>query len=404
MKRILFVDDDISVLEALRVRLQRMQHKWAMTFVASGGQALAECQWYPYDLIVSDIRMPGMSGARLLRAVSERWPQTVRIALSDYLDQQQPTQLLSMAHQVLSKPCEPQQLERVIERCLRLQELVCEPALRALVGRIQRLPPLRSTYAKLNSILAGPAVTAHDIAPVIASDSVITAKLLQTVTSAVFRHGRRIADIEEAVSHLGITNVRKLVMSAEVFAQWPQNPTPAALDLERLQQHTDAVAKVARVLTAHTPIAADTVLAALLHDIGYRILAQECPHELRNAVELARTQCLPMHEAERQVIGASHAEIGAYLLGLWGLPHSVVEAVAHHHASECAGKTGFNVSAALAVASALSGSDEADSFHGAPGTDSPVGPEYLESLQAPFDWSEATRRATECLKSGATLS
>jgi HD-like signal output (HDOD) protein len=330
MKRILFVDDEVPTLEGLRARLARMEHKWAMTFVESGAQALAEFQWHPYDVIVSDVGMPGMHGARLLRTVSERWPQAARIAMSGFTDQKQALRLVPIAHQFLRKPFEPMHLENVIARCLEMQDLLPR-ALRALLGRVQRVSPLRTSHAELKSLLARDTVTVHHVAQVIATDGVIAAKLLQTVNSAFFRDERRTSNIEQAVSHLGLTTVRNLVTSAEVFAQWPDKPNPARLDLERIQLHAQAMATVAHALTAGTPVIDDTCLAALLQDVGYSVLAQECPRELTEAMELARADRLPIHEAERQVIGASHAQVGAYMLGIWGLPHSVVEAVAHHH-------------------------------------------------------------------------
>ena len=172
MKRVLFVDDDIQVLEGLRLVLRRREHEWTMTFVDSGARALAEFQTQPYDVIVSDIRMPAMHGTRLLRTVSDRWPEVARIALSGVTDAEQAMHLAPIAHQFLSKPCEPSVLEQVIDRSLGLQELLPEPALRAMVGRARRLPPLRRTYAKLQSALLSDEPTAHEVAQIVASDTV----------------------------------------------------------------------------------------------------------------------------------------------------------------------------------------------------------------------------------------
>jgi HD-like signal output (HDOD) protein len=396
MKRILFVDDDVSMLDALRVRLRPMRDKWAATFVQNGGRALLELQEGRYDVIVTDIRMRGMHGLGLLRTVSERWPQTVRIALSGYKNYQ-PSHLMPIAHRFLNKPCEPLQLESVLEQCLNVQDLAPRSAVRALVGRVQRLPPIRRTYLKLQSDLADKGITARDAARVIANDTVLTAKILQIVNISFHHLKRCISDIEEAVSCLGLSTVRALVMSAEVFSQWPPRETGTVPDLERLQLHIGSVAKVGLALTVDTPFAADAALAARLHDIGYWVLAQECPRELRRAVEFARAHELPLHEAEREVLGASHAEIGAYLLGLWGLPSPVVEAIAEHHRPERAGRLEFDASAALVVAIALSDSDDADAFRGIPRSTPVVGPEYFEQLRAPFDWQEATRRAAMSL-------
>jgi HD-like signal output (HDOD) protein len=400
VKRILFVDDDIRVLQGLRVLLRHREPEWTMTFVDSGEQALCEFQTKPYDVIVSDIRMSAMHGTRLLRTVSERWPEAARIAIFGVPDPEQVTHLAPIAHQFLSKPCEPSVLEQVIERSLGLQELLPEPKLRAMVGRARRLPPLRQAYARLLTAVLSEEPKSHEVAQIVVSDTVIAAKVLQMVNFAFFRRGRRITNVDQAVTHLGFPALRRLVTSADVFARWPQKTTTTILDFEHLQQHTQAVTSVARALTQDTSLADDTLLAAHLHDIGYWILAHECPRELDRACQWALEKGVPMHEAERQTIGSSHAEIGGYLLGIWGLPDSIVAAVAHHHLPERMQPRGFDVLAALAVAHALAGADDTAAFPSSLRPDFQVGPEYLRSVSAPFDWSEAARRAAMSLQSG----
>ncbi len=111
MKSILFVDDERPVLEGLRVLLHGLKSKWTMRFVESGSLALEAMRERPYDVIVTDMRMPEMDGAKLLRRVSEEWPQTIRIVLSGYSEAELATALVPYAHQYLSKPCNPRKLE-----------------------------------------------------------------------------------------------------------------------------------------------------------------------------------------------------------------------------------------------------------------------------------------------------
>ena len=403
MRRILFVDDDPPMLDSLQLRLRPMRDKWEMTFRDSGMSALAELERRPYDVIVSDMRMPAMDGAELLRIVSERWPQTVRIVLSGFADLQQTVRLVPIAHQYFSKPCEPLQLENAVERCFGLQELLAEPRLRAVVGRIRRLPPLPKTFAKLQQVMTSEGVAVREVARIIAADAVIAAKVLQMVNSAFFRLGRRITSIDQAVNYLGFTAVRNLVMSAEVFTSWSEPPVRPVLDLEQLQVHAHAVATVAHAFTARTPLADDALLSALLHDIGYLVLMQECPRELEQAIAIAAADRIPLYEAESRVIGATHADIGAYLLGLWGLPCSIVEAVAHHHTPQRVAQTGFDVLAVLAVAGALAPCDDAEAFPDSVPRDPKVGSSYLESVGAPFGWPEAERRAAACFTMGKSV-
>lgn len=332
MKRLLFVDDEPALLEGLRGRLRSHRSRWDMVFVDSGAHALAELELNPFDVVVSDMRMPGMDGAELLAAVADRWPATIRIVLSGHAEEQQSARLLCIAHQYLSKPCTAQQLENVIDRCVQLHELLAEPGLRGVVGGVKKLPALPLVFARLSTAIADPHACIKDVADAVTADPAIAAKVLQMVNSSFFRLARRISRIDQAVNYLGFAAIRNIVMSVEVFSQWHSDAALPEFAPERLQARAQQVAAAAWALTRGTPIADDALLAGLLHKIGYWVLLQECPQDVVRAVVMARAESIPLPVAERHVIGASHAEIGAYLLGLWGLPYSVVEAVAFQHA------------------------------------------------------------------------
>jgi putative nucleotidyltransferase with HDIG domain len=396
-KRILFVDDEAPILDSLKVRLHRLHGKWDMRFVDSGARALEDLESAPCDVVVTDMRMPGMDGAELLRTVSERFPETVRVVLSGYSELRQIVRLVPYAHQYLAKPCEAPQLENLIDRCLQVQELLGQPTLRAVAGRIRKLPAMPRVYAQLRSMLADDSATVEDVAKVVAADPAIAAKILQIVNSAFFRLSRRISSVQQAVTYLGFSTIRNLALSAELFTQWPQCGASTRLNLDRLQRHVHAVAGAAQALTANTPLADDALLAGLLHDIGYWVLAQECEPDLARSVQIAAERKIPLHQAETEVIGASHAQIGAYLLGIWGLPYQVIEAVAHHHEPRKVAQSQFDVLAALAVAHSLTPSDDASVFDAPLPPDSSLDPDYLVALNAPFDWTEAARRVAASL-------
>jgi HD-like signal output (HDOD) protein len=398
LRHVLFVDDEPQVLEGLRLRLQPLTAKWHMTFVVSGADALSRFEQTPHDVIVSDISMPGMDGAQLLHAISERWPATIRIALSGMSDVEQKLRLLPLAHQFLSKPCRPEQLEDAVARSLQLREELTHPSVLGIVGRIRQLPARPQVFARLQVVMAKADATARDVARVIANDTALTVKVLQIANSAFFRRARRISNIEQAVLYLGFQTIRNLVMCAEVFSRWPGRMRHAAVDLEDLQMHAQRTAAVAQAITAGTQHADDTVLAALLHDIGYWILIQGCPRELEQAIEFALAAEVPLPQAEYEILGASHAEIGAYLLAIWGLPYAVVEAVAHHHRPTRVKSTGLDSLAALAVAMALTGGDDSDGCARNLPPSPVVGAEYLEGLHSGLTWGDAASRAAACLE------
>jgi putative nucleotidyltransferase with HDIG domain len=399
MTRVLFADDDRPVLDGIRTRLYRQSSRWQMVFVESAARAIAELERTPFDVIVTDMRMPGTDGAELLQAVSERWPHVVRIVLSGYAERDQALRLVPVAHQYLSKPCDAQRLVALIERCVALHTLLPSGELRSRVGRVRALPMMAAVHSRLQASMANGTLDVQEAAEIVASDPVTAAKVLQLANSAFFRLARPVSNIDQAVSYIGVAALRSVLPSPAVFLPWPEEGPMREVDFGRLQAHSHAMAAGAQVLAGEAPWADEALLAGLLHDIGYWVLAQESPGELAEAIVLAARERIPLHVAEARIIGASHAQVGAYLLGLWGLPSSIVDSVAYHHEPASAPQREFGPLAALALTRALLPSEESEAFAGGLVADSKVDASYLSSLQAPLDWSEAARRISQMLDS-----
>lgn len=399
MTRILFVDDEEPVLNGLRTRLYRQSGRWTMMFVESGARAIAELEREAFDVIVTDMRMPGMDGAELLQSVSERWPETIRIVLSGYAESQQALRLVPVAHQYLSKPCDAQRLVSAIDGCLHLHALLPHPELRALVGRVRTLPAMPRVYSSLRIVISRENVDVHELAKVLATDPVMAAKVLQMANSAFFRLARPTVNIDQAVSYLGVPAIRSMVTSSSIFSPWPGAGSSTLVNLEELQSHAQFAARAAQALATPASLGDEALLAGLLHNIGYWLLAHEYPEGLANAVETAVAERVPLYEAEAHVLGASHAQIGGYLLGLWGLPQSIVDAVAYHHAPHRASQLKFDPLAALAVANALLPNDDTSAFGVSLVGGLKVDSTFLSGFNAPFDWAEAVRRVSELFDS-----
>jgi HD-like signal output (HDOD) protein len=391
MKRVLFVDDDPGMLDGLRTRFRRMRNVWEMEFVASGAAALERLERQAFDVIVTDQRMPEMDGATLLQTVLERWPHCIRIVLSGYAEPEQILRLVPVAHQYVSKPCDPEQLECIVERCTALQAMLRQPVLRELVGRMGAVPTAPRTFAELQRAMSSETVSVDEIAALVERDTLLAAKVLQIVNSGFFRVPRRIQGLKQAVAYLGLNTVRSLVVSAEVFSKWAP-PSSHLLSLDTLQAHATQTAAAVVSLVKDPTVANDALMAALLHDIGYIVLSHGCPDELMQAQRLSIVRSLPMDEAEREILGASHAEIGAYLLGVWGFPTSIVEAVAYHHRPLTVGQPVFDALSAVCIAHALVEPAESAVFPGLTANHSEVPPEYVGVVHAPFTWDEARER------------
>ncbi len=328
-RRILFVDDEQHVLDGLQNLLRKQRREWDMSFALGGASALAAFAEAPFDIVVADMRMPGMDGAQLLSEIRDAYPATARIVLSGHAERESVTRALAVAHQFLTKPCDPDLLRRVVARVCGLQSLLFDPRMRELIGRIDRLPSVPQVYVELIDALVNESGTTAQIAAIIERDPAMTAKVLQLVNSSYFGLARRVSSISEAVGYLGSDLLRSLALTAQVFVQ-VQTTTPAGVSLERLQEQALLGSRLARaLLSTDLARANDAFTSALVRDLGSMVLALGIPADYGRVVAAAGAE--PLHVTETRELGVSHAEVGAYLLGVWGLPPTIVEAVAHHH-------------------------------------------------------------------------
>ncbi|MEQ1569215.1 MAG: response regulator [Myxococcota bacterium] len=327
-KRILFVDDESAVLDGLRNLLRRQRHVWDMVFVTSGSAALTELARGPFDVIVSDLRMPQMDGSQLLQRVKDRYPAMARIVLSGHAERDTVVRALPVAHQFLSKPCDADVLRVVIERTCALQALLQDEAIRRVVGRIDKLPSVPSTYLDLTRAIGRPEVRVADLAPIVERDPAMAVKVLQLVNSEYFGLSQPIVSIRHAVVYLGVELLKGLALTASVFSTVERRA--GSLPLERLQQEALLTARMVKRFLTDPTRAEEAFTAAIVRDVGKLVLALEFPEIYRATSETPPGR--PRVEVEADRLGVTHAEVGAWLLGMWGVPFPIVEAVAHHHA------------------------------------------------------------------------
>jgi putative nucleotidyltransferase with HDIG domain len=394
VKRILFVDDETRVLHGFRASLYARRADWDMRFVDSGAEAIRVMEETHFDVLVTDLRMPGMDGATLVARARSDSPDTIRIVLSGHADEERSRRLVYLAHRYLSKPCLPRQLEECIGRCLATQSMIESTELRVQLGAVATLPPIPATFAALQQVLANAASDSNKVAAVIERDPAICAKVLQVCNSAFFRLPRRVVGIPQAVSYLGLSAVRSIVLSAELFHAG--TCSCPGLDLARMQRHSLCVAALARSLAEHTAWADDAFLAGLLHDVGF-LLPGRTSRDGMLAALAAAASGTPLVDAERAFVGVDHGTAGAYLLGLWGLPYEIVETVAHHEDCGPIIQSYFDVLGAVRIAHALliairPADVPAFEMH-AP----VVGDQYLRAMGHPHTWDSLLVRADALL-------
>jgi len=331
VKRILFVDDEIRILDGIRRMLYAERKQWEMEFVLGGEAALQACEATSFDVVISDMRMPGMDGATLLGHIRDRYPATARVILSGYSEDSLARRAVPVAHRFLAKPSSSSELRSMIERVCSLQDVLSTPEIRKLVGSVGELPSLSTTYTCLTQAVSDPDSCINEIAGIIEGDVAMSAKVLQLANSAFFGLAQKVTTLSNAVSYLGMQTIKNLALASEAFRVLkPHSRIPFSV-CESIEKHAHRVAAIAGVLPVDKSNRDVTVIAALLHDIGKLFLASAMPDQFYSIfLRFSERGCKPF-EAEEELLGTSHAEIGAYLLGLWGIPSLAVEAIAHHH-------------------------------------------------------------------------
>ncbi|MBN2644161.1 MAG: HDOD domain-containing protein [Desulfuromonadaceae bacterium] len=335
MNSILFVDDNPHLLSGLKRGLRPLREQWDMHFVTSGEDALAYLATHPVDVVISDYRMPGLSGFELLSRVQKEYPSVIRIMLTGQPDRDTYDESIGVCHYFLWKPLETEKLLPLLERLAELNGLLEHPELIRHLRGLTSLPTLPAAYQQLLQILNDPEENRLKLVRLVGGDVALTLQILKMVNSSFIGLVREIKTLDEAIQYLGINTIRSLVLAQHIF-------TFHVADTERdqlhqLWMHSCTTARLAETLIreqGYNDLQAYTSFAGLLHDIGKLILIHCLPERHREIHQLIHTQQLSTTDAEQKVLGTTHAAIGAYLAQLWGLPHSIVEAIYLHQQPE----------------------------------------------------------------------
>jgi putative nucleotidyltransferase with HDIG domain len=333
-RKVIFVDDEAFALEVLQRVFEPMRTEWHMEFVTSGADALTRLEQMGFDAVITDLKMPHMNGAELLEEVSRRHPTVSRIILSAQADEDLVFESVNTAHQFISKTSDPKLLMKKIRKVVLMRQTRLSSEMIETICAIDRLPSVPEVYAELVEAVADPNTSLADLGGIVERDGAISAKILQLANSAFFGLRGEVSSISHAVSYLGIETLRYLVLMVGVCDQFRSQHFSKAF-MEGVWSHSVQTASLARMIAEaeHTSraLAEQAFVAALLHDVGKLIFAENLSKSYREVMEFSKVNGIPIWQAERQILRATHGEVGAYLLDLWGLPESVTRAVALHH-------------------------------------------------------------------------
>lgn len=333
-KRILFVEEQPKVRKELETSLRGLTDRFDLSFVGTGADALDHLESRGCDAVVTELRLSVTNGAQLLNEIMRRQPGVLRFVLSDLTDRQATMKCVGTAHQFLSKPCDPETLAAALERALAYENWLPGEKVRDVLAQLTKLPSPPQLYFQVVKELQSPDAEIGNVGRLIAKDLAMSAKILQLVNSAVFGLKRAVADPAEAVMYLGVDVTKSVVLLAHSFSYFDQIKD-ADFSVEHLWQHSIRTGNFARWIAERQQAAKQVVeeayTAGMLHDLGKLALAANLPGKFTEAAMLAAARGCPLWEAEQQILGVNHAEVGACLLATWGLPVGIIEAVALHH-------------------------------------------------------------------------
>jgi HD-like signal output (HDOD) protein len=351
-KRILIADADAKAWEELR---RALGETWTVTGATTCGGALIEVDKQPFNVVIANFDLADMGGAELLNRIRVSHPRIIRfVAVAQGMKEKGVCDIAG-GHQLLAVPFDPAMVKCIIERALEAHYGM-SGSMRELVNRVRTFPTIPSLYVEVVNALKNPDATTADIGAIIAKDMAMTTKLVQVLNSAYFGLPRSITDPTEAVGILGFETVKSLIMTIKILSQYDK-VKPVYFSIDSIWRHSTNVARTARVMTlletGDSERSGAAYTAGLMHDLGKVILAANFDSQYHGAHSIARKQHIPLWDVERDIFGASHGEMGAYLLNLWGLSNEVVQAAALHHHPSFSGDKAFSPLTSVHVANAL---------------------------------------------------
>lgn len=379
-KRILFVDDEPMVLRGLQRTLRKMRESWDMAFASSAQEALAILDNNPMDVIISDMKMPEMDGTQLLAQVKQRHPHVVRLILSGHVEQETTIKSVRFAHQCLSKPCDVEVLKQTLAKLFALRDILSDESIKKIVSQIESLPSLPAIYTQIMAEMQSDDPSIKNVGAIISRDISMTAKILQVVNSVFFGLPQKISNPQQAVMLLGLETIKSLVLSVKIFSEFSQKKN-SWFNLDAIFNHSISVSTHAKAIVKSEKMDQEVInyslMAGLLHDLGKLILATNFKDTYRQLLTESQNSTHELWELEHETFGTSHAEIGAYLMGLWNLENPIIEAIAFHHCPAKSVSTQMGLLAAVHVANAL---DHAEGLPQDQQMDLQYDDEYLDRL------------------------
>ncbi len=334
-RRLIYADEDAQALRGLQRHARALKAGWDIAFVDHGQAVLQALEADGCDVLIASGSLRDIPPELLFQNVIAKAPGCVRIMLTGTLATDRVMPCVGLLHQAYPRTSDPHKVLAMIANAQHVSDgLSRHPEMATILASMDQLPSVPQIYQELRTALEGEHATWRTVGAVIQKDVGMTAKILKLVNSAFFGLHRRVESPSEAVHYLGMEVVQSLVLAYGLFEQTGPLKT-CLIRLEDIWAHSLKVAKGARALAAMEGLTrhqkADAFMGGLLHDAGILILAGQFPEAYDRVIERCQNERIDLPTAEADAFGVTHADVGAFLLGLWDLQAGVLEAVSLHH-------------------------------------------------------------------------
>jgi HD-like signal output (HDOD) protein/CheY-like chemotaxis protein len=356
MKRCLYVvDDQAPVMETAVLILRSVDREWEVTGFKDPVEALAAVKAKAPDVVLSDQLMPGMLGSELLEQVRAVAPESIRIIMSGYVPLNK-LALVTSAHQFIAKPFDTMKLRETVRRSFAAQERIADRGLRGIVTSLRSIPSLPQAHYALLRELEDDHTAASNIARLVTEDAGLSVKVLQLANSPMFGQGYVITSPTDAVMCLGTELIAAIVLAQSLFRHY-ESLAHWEINLQQVWSHCWQTAffaqQICREMHFSRKAGEEAFLAGLLHETGRFILVDNFPKQFQGACQAARQTASPLAPRMRETFLTSPAQITAYVLELWGMPTSVIDAIAAQDHLDGVQDGKFTLGSALYVADGI---------------------------------------------------
>ncbi len=198
---------------------------------------------------------------------------------------------------------------------------------------ITDLPTLPNVFLKVMRMMRDPGTPLKEIAQVVESDPAISMKILKLVNSSFYGLSQAVESVQQSIVLLGFSTLKNIMISVSIFKAVGADESESGLDRRAFWEHSIGCGSIARFLEKQLKLGnqEEAFISGIIHDIGKVVLDKYFADDMATVIHCCKQDDISFYRAEREILGVTHAEIGAYLAQDWHVPAKYVEVIARHH-------------------------------------------------------------------------